>query len=227
MAGHAHALLPALRHAVLTFEDFLREHLPAPPARLLEVGAGAGELATALSVAGYDVLAIDPAAPQGELFRRLLLEDLDDPGPFDAVVAQLSAHLLRDLDASLDRVVAVLAPGGVLAVELLAWERMDGRTAGWLLERRRALVANSGAGEVPADAEALRAEWAADHLGLHPAAVVEAALAARFVERARVPAAGLYREAGGREAQVLEDALISAGTLEPLGVFWAGVPREG
>ena len=227
MAGHAPSPPPARRVSVVTFEDFLREQLPPPPARVLEVGAGAGELTTALSVTGYDVLGIDPAAPPGELFRRLLLEDLDDPGPFDAVVAQLSAHLLRDLDAALERVVALLAQDGVLAVELLAWERMDGRTAGWLLERRRALAADSGDGDVPADADALRAEWASDHLGLHPAAVVEAALAARFVERARVPAAGLYREAGGREAQVLEDALISAGTLEPLGVFWAGVPRDG
>ncbi|MBA2331336.1 MAG: methyltransferase domain-containing protein, partial [Actinobacteria bacterium] len=50
-----------------SFVEFARRHLPTPPARLLEVGCGQGELTTALAVAGYDVLGIDPAAPLGEL----------------------------------------------------------------------------------------------------------------------------------------------------------------
>ncbi len=58
-----------------TFLDFAREHLPEPPARVLEVGCGQGELTTALAVAGYDVLGIDPLAPQGDRFRRILLEE--------------------------------------------------------------------------------------------------------------------------------------------------------
>jgi len=41
---------------------FVRGALPPPPARVLEVGAGSGELAAALREAGYDVVAIDPAA---------------------------------------------------------------------------------------------------------------------------------------------------------------------
>jgi len=51
-------------------------HLPPPPARVLDVGCGQGALTTALAVDGYDVLGIDPLAPEGECFRRILLEDL-------------------------------------------------------------------------------------------------------------------------------------------------------
>jgi precorrin-6B methylase 2 len=39
---------------------FIRANLPQPPARVLEVGAGSGELACALRADAYDVLAIDP-----------------------------------------------------------------------------------------------------------------------------------------------------------------------
>jgi hypothetical protein len=44
---------------------YVRATLPPPPARILEVGAGSGELAEALREAGYDVLAIDPAGGPG------------------------------------------------------------------------------------------------------------------------------------------------------------------
>jgi len=38
---------------------FVRANLPESPARVLEIGAGDGELAQTLRDAGYDVLAID------------------------------------------------------------------------------------------------------------------------------------------------------------------------
>ena len=101
------------------FEDFLRAHLPAPPARVLEVGCGSGELTTALAVAGYEVLGIDPLAPQGERFRRLKLEDLEEEHTWDAVVAARSLHPIRDLDDALDKVVRLLVPGGVLVLSLI------------------------------------------------------------------------------------------------------------
>jgi cyclopropane fatty-acyl-phospholipid synthase-like methyltransferase len=51
---------------------------------VLDVGCGQGELTTALTVEGYDVLGIDPLAPQGDRFRRIRLEDLEDhEGGFD------------------------------------------------------------------------------------------------------------------------------------------------
>ena len=52
---------------------FVLSQLPPPPARVLEVGCGAGELALALDAAGYDVVAVDPRAPDGPIFRRTTL----------------------------------------------------------------------------------------------------------------------------------------------------------
>src|SRR5919197_5097290 len=59
--------------------EFVLSQLPPRPARVLEVGTGGeGRLALELDGAGYDVVAIDPAAPQDEgIFRRIKLEELD------------------------------------------------------------------------------------------------------------------------------------------------------
>jgi 2-polyprenyl-3-methyl-5-hydroxy-6-metoxy-1,4-benzoquinol methylase len=78
-------------------EQFVLAHLPAPPCRLLEVGCGSGELALELAAAGYDVVAIDPRSPNGEIFRRVALEAFVDPNPFDAAVANRSLHHIPNL----------------------------------------------------------------------------------------------------------------------------------
>jgi 2-polyprenyl-3-methyl-5-hydroxy-6-metoxy-1,4-benzoquinol methylase len=54
---------------------------------VLEVGCGRGDLALAIARSGHDVVAIDPRAPAGHIFRAVTLEDLTDPAPFDAVAA--------------------------------------------------------------------------------------------------------------------------------------------
>jgi 2-polyprenyl-3-methyl-5-hydroxy-6-metoxy-1,4-benzoquinol methylase len=64
------------------FHAFVDEHLPAAAARVLEVGCGRGDLARACAHAGHRVVAIDPDAPDGDLFRTTTLEDLTDPEPF-------------------------------------------------------------------------------------------------------------------------------------------------
>ena len=71
---------------------FVRATLPPPPARVLEVGAGDGELASLLADAGYDVVAIDPASTGG-VVRPVALHELDE-APFDAAVAVVSLHHL-------------------------------------------------------------------------------------------------------------------------------------
>lgn len=208
------------------FEQFAREHLPAPSARVLDVGCGQGELTTALSVAGYDVLGIDPLAPSGELFRRLKLEDLEASERFDAAVASFSLHHMRDLDAALDKIAGLLPPGGVVVVDEFAWDRLDDTALDWLYGQRRALAA-AGHGEAPASRDELRREWEAEHLGLHGLATLREALAARFDEREFEWTPHLHRKLAGVATAVLEQALIDAGAMQALGFRYVGVVRAG
>ena len=134
---------------------FVLSSLPPPPARVLEVGCGAGELARALDAAGYDVVAVDPKAPDGPIFRRTTLADLDDPGPFAVAIARYSLHHIHELDAAVDRIAALLAPGGKLVLEEFGWDRVDEATAAWIAEQQ---------GGTP---DAALAEWRAEHAGLH------------------------------------------------------------
>ena len=206
------------------FADFAREQLPAPPARLLEVGCGQGALTTALAASGYAVLGIDPAAPHGELFRRLTLEELDEPGPYDGVLAAVSLHHIRDLDAALDKIAGLLRSGGVLVVEEFAWDRLDGATLEWLHGQRRALAA-AGRGEDPGTVEELEREWKAEHLGLHGEDPLRLGLAAHFEERAFARTPYLHRMLGGGQTEVLEQALVDAGAIQAVGFRYAGTPR--
>jgi SAM-dependent methyltransferase len=115
---------------------FVRSALPAPPARVLEIGAGSGELAAALGDAGYEVLAIDPAAESAAV-RAVALQELDGPaGSFDAAVAVLSLHHVEPLEASCRRLAELVRPGGVLVVDEFDVERFDERAARWLIEQR-------------------------------------------------------------------------------------------
>jgi SAM-dependent methyltransferase len=133
--------------------DFVLSQLPPTPARVLEVGCGEGELARGLAVARYDVVAIDPEAPDGPIFRRTTVEAFADPGPFDAVVASLSLHHVHDLAGVLDKLVRLL--DGQLILNEHAWDRLDPMTP----------------------------EWQEEHAGLHGYAQMRPELDARFEER--------------------------------------------
>jgi ubiquinone/menaquinone biosynthesis C-methylase UbiE len=209
-----------------TFLEFVREHLPAPPARVLDVGCGQGELTTSLAIAGYDVLGIDPLAPPGDHFRRLKLEDVEETELFDGIVAGFSLHHVRDLEMGLDKIVRLLQPGGVLVVDEFAWDRLDETTLDWLYGQRRALAA-AGHGEAPASHEQLRREWDAEHLGLHGFAALRQGLDARFEEREFAWMPHLHRTLAGVATEVLEQALIDAGAIQALGFRFAGVVRPG
>jgi SAM-dependent methyltransferase len=209
---------------VLSFEQFVRERLPEPPARVLEVGCGNGELTTALAVAGHDALGIDPVAPDGPNFRRLTLDDLE-PGPrFDAVVAAFSLHHIRDLDAALERIAGLLVPGGLLLVDEFAWDLLDEPTGDWLWGQQRAIAAAAG-GAAPDSPEELRAEWDADHLGMHGYEAMRHALDERFEAATFEWTPFLHRHLGGVSSAVLEQALVDAGAIRALGFRYAGRPR--
>jgi SAM-dependent methyltransferase len=207
------------------FEEFVRGHLPAPPARVLEIGCGQGELTTALVAAGYDALGIDPVAPPGDVFRRLKLEDLEGRESFDAIVAGRSLHHISDLDAALHRIVELLRPAGLLVVEEFAWDRLDEATLDWFYGQQNALAA-AGRGEAPASHDELRRNWDAEHLGLHGFAALREGLDAHFDEREFAWMPYLHRTlAGGVATEVLEQALIDAGAISALGFRYVGVPR--
>ena len=210
---------------MIPFRQFLADFLPEPPARVLEVGCGQGELTATLAVAGYDVLGIDPAAPTGNLFRRLRLEDLEDPRvPFDAVVARYVLHHIRDLDAGLDKIASLLRRDGLLVLDEFGWDRLDGPTLEWFAAQRGAIAA--GEGRDPGPVEQLRSEWEADHRGMHGYEAMRGALAARFTERAFEWVPYLHRELGGASTAVLEQALIEEGTVQSLGFRYVGTPTR-
>jgi SAM-dependent methyltransferase len=164
---------------------FVRANLPAPPVRLLEIGAGDGALARALAEAGYDVLAIDPD-PAGADVRRVALHALDEPSAsFGAAVAITSLHHVEPLEDSLSRLAQLLGPGGVLVVDEFDVAAFDERAAAWWLRQRRAL----GAAE-HASARELVGEHRAH---LHPLERIVAALEPHFQVGMPLYGAYLYR----------------------------------
>jgi SAM-dependent methyltransferase len=203
--------------------DFLRLQLPGPPARVLEVGCGRGELARVLADAGWDVLAIDPAAPEGPIFRRLKLEDVDEPGAYDAVVAAFSLHHVTNLEAGLDRIRDLLRDGGVLVLDEFGWDRLDEATAEWFHGQQRALVAAGRLPEAPTTLEDCRREWDEEHVGLHGYEAMRGALDERFAERSFEWLPYLYRLLDGVAAEGLERTLIDAGAIQATGFRYVGV----
>jgi hypothetical protein len=200
------------------FAEFVLSQLPGPPLRVLEVGCGReGGVAPALDASGYDVLAIDPDAPEGPLYRRVTIERLDEPGPFGAVVAGRVLHHVTPLGPALDK-LASLAP--LLVVDEFAWNHMDEPTVDWYEARNRALVAAGQEPKGPATIE----EWRGKHAGLHPYEALRAEFDERYAERYSEWRPYLYHWLG-RETETLEASLIAAGEIRPIGFRYAGVAR--
>jgi SAM-dependent methyltransferase len=147
---------------------YVRKALPPPPARVLEIGAGDGDLARALADAGYDVVAIDPAGTVPPVEPVALLEISEADGSFDAAVACVSLHHVEPLRESCARLAEVVRPGGRLIVDEFDIDRFDQRAAQWWLDRRMAGDDHHGNDAVTV-VDRLR-----DHI--HPVSVVTAEL---------------------------------------------------
>lgn len=187
---------------------------------MLEVGCGhEGGVALALAAAGYDVLAIDPHAPEGPLYRQVTLEELDDPGPFDAVVAGRVLHHVHPLGPALDK-LAALAP--LLILDEFAWNHMDEPTIDWYEAQHRVLAAAGRKPKGPPDLAA----WRARQSDLHPYEKLRAEVDARYEERHHEWRPYFYRWLGGPATESLEEGLIQAGAIRPIGLRYAGVRRE-
>lgn len=197
---------------------FVAAQLPAPPARVLEVGCGHGRLARDLDARGYDVTAIDPEAPEGPIFRRTTLEELAEPGSYDAVVARCSLHHIHDLEGAVTKIASLLAPGAALVLVEFAHERLVGPTADWYLGQLAVLHAAGRAEAPPRDLDGLRAEYE----GLHSSDALLRAVRARFDERLLEWTPYLHGELRGVSSEALERTLVEAGAIEPTGFRWVG-----
>jgi len=196
---------------------FVRANLPEPPARLLEVGAGAGRLARALRAVGYDVLAIDPGSDSEDV-RAVALADLDEPaGSFAAAIAVVSLHHVDPLDESCRKLGEVVEPRGTLVVDEFDAGAFDLGAAAWWLEQRRALGE-----EQPQTAE----ELVADHREhLHPLERIVAALEPYFELGEPVRGAWLHRWNLGDSLRAVEEEEIARGRLRAVGARLVGRRR--
>jgi hypothetical protein len=198
---------------------FVLSHLPRPPARVLEVGCGSeGGVAPALAEAGYDLLAIDPEAPEGPLYRRVTIEGFDDPGPFDAIVAARVLHHVDPLPSALDK-LAELAP--LLILDEFAWNHLDAPTAAWYESTHRRMA---DAGREPKGPPSL-AEWRRRHADLHTYETLRRELDARYVEQYSERRPYLYRWLDDPEILHLEESLIARGAIRPIGFRYVGLRR--
>jgi SAM-dependent methyltransferase len=200
--------------AAMDLVAFVLASLPPLPARVLEVGCGAGTLAQAVDAAGYRVLAIDPEAPEGPIFRRSTLEELDEAGPFEAAIAIYSLHHFENLNPALERIASLLKPHGNLVIEEFGWDRVDQETAEWY-----------GRQQGKPSGESVLAEWGVEHKGLHGYAEMRRALDERFAERSLEWRPYLYRCLERDDLEASEQDAIARGEIRAVGFRYVGVRR--
>jgi ubiquinone/menaquinone biosynthesis C-methylase UbiE len=117
--------------------------VPAPPARVADLGSGTGSLAVLLAEEGHQVGGLDVAPRMVDQARakaaaagvpaHFQVGDAADPpwpdGSFDVVLVRHVLWAMPDPDAALARWVALLAPGGRLVLVEGRWWTGGGLTA--------------------------------------------------------------------------------------------------
>jgi len=127
-ATHAGSASPAATR--LIYRRDIRPRLPAPPARVLDIGCGQGELVRLLLADGYQARGVDVSAEQVRIARHAGLRQVDEgdlhtylagtPASWDAIVAtDVLEHLVKpDVLRAFDQVRRALAPGGVFVARV-------------------------------------------------------------------------------------------------------------
>ncbi|MGZ4410549.1 MAG: hypothetical protein ACXVY8_00310 [Gaiellaceae bacterium] len=181
--------------------DFALAQLMPPPAPVRV--AGDDELVARLRAVGYSTRTRAPVA---------------------ATIA-IGLPPAARLEPALDEVVAALAPGGIFVLEALAWDLLDDTSAEWLYGQLRLLAAGGHGADPPSTLAAFREAWRGRHAELPEYDQLRSALARRFRESALVWVPALWRELGGPSSAALEQTLVEAGMIRPLGLRYAGVRR--
>jgi hypothetical protein len=185
---------------------------------VLEVGCGReGGIVALLADAGYDVLGVDPHAPEGERFRRGEFQQLE--GEWEVVVASRVLHHVNPLKEGVEK-LASLAP--LLVIDEFAPDRIDAAAQDWYEGQHRMLRAAGAEPYGPSDLD----EWRLRYTDLHPHGVLLGALRARYEERLLEWGPYLSRWLGGPSSEALEQVLIDTGVVPAIGYRWAGVRRE-
>jgi SAM-dependent methyltransferase len=206
---------------------FVRQHLPPPLCRVLDIGCGPlGGFVPALRTDGYEAEGIDPEAPHGPHYHRVEFEGYAAGQPAAAVVACTSLHHVADLDTVIDLIAQRLQPRGVLVVVEWTRERFDEATArwcfarltdddpGWLHRHRDDWLASGQPWEV------YLAGWAATE-GMHTGQDILRALATRF--DTHLLARGPYFFADlDRVTAADEQAAIDTGHIKANGIRYVG-----
>lgn len=204
--------------------DFIEHHLSLQGKRVLDVGAGRGDILEHLRFSGAAVYPIDKSAKSiaaaKELGRTVHEADICSlcfKEEFDAVLFSMSAHHIHPLSKALDVAKGALKVGGVLLVEDFAVDECDESSAKWYYESLGQDVAGDPMGQ-----------WKREHTDEHHPfnsgnemlALIQERFHVRTVER--VPF--FYRYPASRAASettrlfALEVEMIAAKRVQPLGL---------
>jgi hypothetical protein len=182
------------------FVDFALTHLPKPPARVSFTG---GRRAMA---------------------ARLREFELVDSPPYDARVIAAWHSDWGDFGDELEATARSLPAFGALVLEVLVPELLDAPTLEWFHGQQRAIAAASGwedAPRTPAESRAWLDVW---YRRVPPLDVLRARLAAHFAASAATFVPVLFKHLGP-VAEGLEETLVTAGAIRPVGLRYAGVRR--
>ena len=215
-------------HWLDTQWPIVRGRLPAPPARVVEIGCGSlGGFVPMLRAEGYDAVGIDPQAPEQPHYRRVEFERAELPPQVDAVIASASLHHVADPAEVIDRITSTLTSGGAVVIVEWAWERFDEQTAAWCFERLRPDDEASWLRRRRAEWLASGHEWPsylrawAERHGLHRSDLLLRLLDERF-ERQLLTRGPYFFPDLGDTTEADEQTAIDAGLIQPTRIDYVG-----